>query len=411
MSTMYRFSWRDLVVEPFTAELASIAGLDEKSLPDDTSTLLSQIFHGVGGIPTARADWDEATRARVAGRLLGEASSALLRRVYHFGNRQSAAVAQRQGGARVAVSIASVDVNRATRQELEDLPVIGPELALRVLKERRQNGRFDSLSNLIERVAGLGTATGEQLAAALTISDEPATFTPRVAGNLRDDLAALIRLHDAGNAPARLLLTLEDLAMFVAAHPHPCTRAGKKREDLEDAATWVPLEPAVRASSVKIFADRTYYHELLEALGTATRSIDVCMFYIALPKPDHPTRALLNALVSSAAKGVSVRVLVDQDGKRDPYGSRLINAEAVRFLASHGVQVLGDATESLLHSKFVVIDDALVVIGSHNWTAGSFFQYSDLSVAIAGSAPNQLWSRRFEELWANAKPFVLADST
>jgi phosphatidylserine/phosphatidylglycerophosphate/cardiolipin synthase-like enzyme len=58
-----------------------------------------------------------------------------------------------------------------------------------------------------------------------------------------------------------------------------------------------------------------------------------------------------------------------------------------------------------LHSKFVVIDQELVVIGSHNWTAGSFFNYSDLSVVISGSDAGKIWEERFERLWSNGVKF------
>jgi phosphatidylserine/phosphatidylglycerophosphate/cardiolipin synthase-like enzyme len=157
-----------------------------------------------------------------------------------------------------------------------------------------------------------------------------------------------------------------------------------------------------------VLADKAYSHNLIELLDAARNSIDVCMFYIALPAPEHPTRRLLDALAKRAAKGCKVRVLVDQDGKDDPYGSRLINAGSVQFLAAHGVETRGDATESLLHSKFVVIDRELVVIGSHNWTAGSFFNYSDLSVVISGRDAGKIWIERFERVWSRAGEFNLA---
>ncbi|MDZ7779120.1 MAG: helix-hairpin-helix domain-containing protein [Gemmatimonadota bacterium] len=56
---------------------------------------------------------------------------------------------------------AGVDVNRATAEELETLPGIGPALARRILDERRKR-MFSSVADL-ERVRGIGPATVERL--------------------------------------------------------------------------------------------------------------------------------------------------------------------------------------------------------------------------------------------------------
>ena len=77
---------------------------------------------------------------------------------------------------------------------------------------------------------------------------------------------------------------------------------------------------------------------------------------------------------------------VDRDRDDDPYRSTVINAAAVAWLRDAGVAVRQDATETLLHSKFVVIDADLTLIGSHNWTAGSYFRFDDLTLAIRSTA-------------------------
>ncbi len=51
-----------------------------------------------------------------------------------------------------------VDVNRATRRELESLPGVGPALAARIEEDRVRNGPFRTPEDLL-RVAGIGPAT------------------------------------------------------------------------------------------------------------------------------------------------------------------------------------------------------------------------------------------------------------
>ena len=55
-----------------------------------------------------------------------------------------------------------VDINTAGREELEELPGIGPALAGRIIEYREANGPFRSVEGLLE-VSGIGEATLERL--------------------------------------------------------------------------------------------------------------------------------------------------------------------------------------------------------------------------------------------------------
>ncbi|MCS7065999.1 MAG: helix-hairpin-helix domain-containing protein [Fimbriimonadales bacterium] len=55
-----------------------------------------------------------------------------------------------------------VDLNRATAEELEALPGIGPVLAARIVEYRQMRGRFQSVDELLE-VRGIGPKRLEQL--------------------------------------------------------------------------------------------------------------------------------------------------------------------------------------------------------------------------------------------------------
>src|SRR5204863_5482816 len=128
-----------------------------------------------------------------------------------------------------------------------------------------------------------------------------------------------------------------------------------------------------------------YWKVLPELLSSATSSIDVCMFHIALPKETHPTFGLLDALRQAHQRGVAMRVLVDSDLKTDPYRSTVINAPAKTFLRDAGIACRSDVTDRLLHSKYLILDRALVILGSHNWSAGSYFGFDDLTLVIAAA--------------------------
>lgn len=68
-------------------------------------------------------------------------------------------------------AFAAVDVNKATRAELEALPGVGTALSARVLAER-QKAPFRNWNDLIQRVRGIGPGSAVKLSSAgLTVAD------------------------------------------------------------------------------------------------------------------------------------------------------------------------------------------------------------------------------------------------
>lgn len=153
------------------------------------------------------------------------------------------------------------------------------------------------------------------------------------------------------------------------------------------------------ASRTLLLPGKRYYYHVKAAITGATSRVDVAMFHMAMPGADHPTRRLLDALAEARNRGVRVRVLVDRDRAQDPYKSSVINAAAINFLLDAGVRVRVDMPRKLLHSKFLVIDANRTIIGSHNWSAGSYFGFDDLSVDVESSAFARATRRRFDDLW------------
>jgi len=96
---------------------------------------------------------------------------------------------------------------------------------------------------------------------------------------------------------------------------------------------------------------------------------------------------------------VDVRVLLDRDRSTDPYMSLAINQAANDHLDAHGVPCRFDAADVLLHSKFLVIDGRISILGSHNWSAGSFFGFDDLSLVVESPEFAGYLTGRFDHRW------------
>ncbi|NWF72985.1 MAG: helix-hairpin-helix domain-containing protein [Nitrospirae bacterium] len=77
-------------------------------------------------------------------------------------DRQSAAVPNRSSTRRL-------DLNRATKQDLDALPGVGPKLAERIMKYRQSMGVFQSLDDL-RGVKGIGKKTFERIRPLVTVT-------------------------------------------------------------------------------------------------------------------------------------------------------------------------------------------------------------------------------------------------
>lgn len=63
-----------------------------------------------------------------------------------------------------------IDINRAELWLLKSLPGIGETLAQRIVDYRQQNGSFHNTNELV-KVAGIGTATYQQIEHLITVAD------------------------------------------------------------------------------------------------------------------------------------------------------------------------------------------------------------------------------------------------
>ena len=64
----------------------------------------------------------------------------------------------------------AVDINSATAQELQQVKGIGPKMAQVIIEERQRGGRFESMTDISERVKGVGPKKAASFqAAGLTV--------------------------------------------------------------------------------------------------------------------------------------------------------------------------------------------------------------------------------------------------
>ena len=139
------------------------------------------------------------------------------------------------------------------------------------------------------------------------------------------------------------------------------------------------------APAVRLLTDGQYFQRAQTLIVHAKRSIDLAMFYLAMPTSrasKSASRDLAMELVAAHHRGIQVRVVLDRDRSKDPYGSAVINKAAFELLDRARVQVRFDDRRVVTHSKVLVVDGREAVVGSHNWTNASLTTYREVSVDV-----------------------------
>ena len=107
---------------------------------------------------------------------------------------------------------------------------------------------------------------------------------------------------------------------------------------------------------------------------------------------------IVEALVRARTRGVDVRVIAD---KRTPCERNT----GIPALAAAGAPIWIDHAVPIAHAKTMVIDDALTLMGSYNWTRNAARNSEDLNLVVS-RALNAAYAAQWRSRRAASAPFV-----
>jgi phosphatidylserine/phosphatidylglycerophosphate/cardiolipin synthase-like enzyme len=105
--------------------------------------------------------------------------------------------------------------------------------------------------------------------------------------------------------------------------------------------------------------------------------------------PNDPGNAvsLFNqAIVRAVRRGVKVQAIANNDA-------------VVATLNENGIDAKKITTQGLMHAKLMIIDDNVVVIGSHNYTHNAFILNKEISVVLTDCENIDDFKIFFQSLW------------
>ena len=152
----------------------------------------------------------------------------------------------------------------------------------------------------------------------------------------------------------------------------------------------------VRASAgageaVRPVVNREYLPAVLELINAATNSIEFVQLEM---HDDRAVQAIEAALAAAVKRGVRVRGLLD-DGVD-------FNAAAVERLLALGAEAKLDTPVKMTHSKLVIVDGRIVLLGSTNWTGNSMGNNNESNVRLDDPVLAAYFGRYSAALWADS---------
>ena len=149
---------------------------------------------------------------------------------------------------------------------------------------------------------------------------------------------------------------------------------------------------------VIIMNNRDYVPTLTELVDNAQKSVHAIIYQTGY-YPDYPDGEptyLQDALISASARGVKVQIIVDQSSWNP--SSSMKNYEYAEYMRSKGVEVYLDPPDITTHTKVVVIDSSITVVGSTNWSFYALAMNNECAVAVKSKDLAKVYEKFFSQL-------------
>jgi phosphatidylserine/phosphatidylglycerophosphate/cardiolipin synthase-like enzyme len=127
--------------------------------------------------------------------------------------------------------------------------------------------------------------------------------------------------------------------------------------------------------------------EIIKNINQAQASINIAMYIFT-------DREIAIPLVKARERGVKVRLYLDQDQVDYQYSQS-------RFLVQRGIKTRISFNNYIMHNKFAIIDNRLLLTGSYNWTFSANNRNDENLMVIDDPETIKIFQNQFVNLWTN----------
>ncbi len=131
-----------------------------------------------------------------------------------------------------------------------------------------------------------------------------------------------------------------------------------------------------------LLTNEAYFPALLKAIDEAQSEIfmSIFSFKVGVHKNSYPDR-VLGHLAKATKRGVKVTVILETTGSLSDE-LNIQNRETGKLLEEKAVKVYFDSPYKTTHTKLIVIDQRLVLLGSHNLTQAAMKYNNEISILL-----------------------------
>jgi cardiolipin synthase len=113
--------------------------------------------------------------------------------------------------------------------------------------------------------------------------------------------------------------------------------------------------------------------------------------------PNSPTNVLIRELIAAHKRGVSVKVILERRDQRQR--ASVTNEKTGSMLSRGGVDVVYDPATVTTHTKLLIVDGTISVVGSTNWTYSALEKNHEVSVLVRSSEVARRLQDYFQTIW------------
>ena len=145
------------------------------------------------------------------------------------------------------------------------------------------------------------------------------------------------------------------------------------------SASW---SAALPADDVQVVIDAQYFQIAKKMIQEAKSTIQVMMFEMGYYEKyaGTPSNLLIKELIDAKKRGVKVEVILEVKEGADRTTER--NRHTGKILSNGGVEVIYDPLFKTTHTKLMVVDGHLTLMGSTNWTHSALTNNNEVSVLV-----------------------------
>ena len=152
-----------------------------------------------------------------------------------------------------------------------------------------------------------------------------------------------------------------------------------------------PFVPEKSIHSVQVIFNEDIQKQLQNILTLAKKSLKIAVSWFT-------NYSLFKQVKEIAATGIKVQLITNNDLTNN--GGYCLNFNE---LINEGVEISLIEYPHLLHHKFCIVDDDVIVNGSYNWTRFSSKNYENITVIRNDSDAVEAFTKEFENLLENAE--------